>query len=365
MQRLGMIVVPVGTRAELIKLSSLLRGLEKRHELAFVNLNQHPLEETIEALDIPSPALTLEENLREAWQRTGPFGLWRWYGKGLKTLRKLVREGRGKKVVIGHGNTFAMHMAMRLGKMRAVTAVHIEAGVRSFFPIKPDFKNWRRARFADYMYRYGDTRAAVSIAVMKSCVTNMDREGIETQKICTGDPMVEIVRDALKRRARVKPPKEYILANATRSIDSRAKAKSVIDAMKKSRLRILYTINPKIEARLRGYGLWKSFSDVAETYPPLNYVDFVRLMAKARAVMTDSNTTQEECAVLNKPCIVTNDFAQFPELVDGCAVRVAGCDSTALTDALRDVEDNAFARVTIGDGKATERTLKTIKELVE
>lgn len=358
-----MIVVPVGTRAELIKMSSLLLALEKSSEAyTFINLNQHPLDEIISSLGLPEPHVTNPYNLREAWSRARAIGASRWFRSSAKIIGEQYVNTEDRVVILGHGNTLAMDLA--LGIHRSLrsrgSSVHIEAGVRAFFPVKPDVNNWRRARFADLMYRQGDRRADVNIAVMKSSLHNLSAEGFGGTYV--QDPMVEIVSRTLKRRARVKKPKgRYMAANATRSIDSRKKALALLGALGRSGERVVYAVNPKIEARLRSYGIWNEFSATVDVREPMDYASFVHLMKGAQAVITDSNSTQEECAVLRKRCIVTNDFAQFPELARG-VVRVTGCHEERLVNALSAVKP---PKITIGDGHATERILEEIRRLAQ
>ena len=51
--------------------------------------------------------------------------------------------------------------------------------------------------------------------------------------------------------------------------------------------------------------------------PPVDYLEFVHLMARADLVLTDSGGVQEEAPSLGKPVLVLREVTERPEGVDG------------------------------------------------
>jgi UDP-N-acetylglucosamine 2-epimerase (non-hydrolysing) len=58
---------------------------------------------------------------------------------------------------------------------------------------------------------------------------------------------------------------------------------------------------------------------------PLGFPDFVKLERHARAVLSDSGTVQEECAIFHVPNVTLRDVTERPETLE--------CGSNVLTGA--------------------------------
>ena len=60
--------------------------------------------------------------------------------------------------------------------------------------------------------------------------------------------------------------------------------------------------------------------------PPVDYVEFVHLMARADLVLTDSGGVQEEAPSLGKPVLVLREVTERPEGVAAGTAMVVGTD---------------------------------------
>ena len=58
--------------------------------------------------------------------------------------------------------------------------------------------------------------------------------------------------------------------------------------------------------------------------PPVDYLEFVHLMARAHLILTDSGGVQEEAPSLGKPVLVLRDTTERPEGVDAGTLRLVG-----------------------------------------
>jgi UDP-N-acetylglucosamine 2-epimerase (non-hydrolysing) len=102
---------------------------------------------------------------------------------------------------------------------------------------------------------------------------------------------------------------------------------------------------------------------------PLDYEDFVHLLARSYLVLTDSGGVQEEAPSLGKPVLVLRDVTERPEGVEaGTAVLVGTEPATIVAEASRLLEDaEAYARRACianpyGDGRAAERIVDALAE---
>jgi UDP-N-acetylglucosamine 2-epimerase (non-hydrolysing) len=100
---------------------------------------------------------------------------------------------------------------------------------------------------------------------------------------------------------------------------------------------------------------------------PLDYLDFVHLMKRARLILTDSGGVQEEAPSLGRPVLVLREVTERPEGVAAGTARIVGTDPGAIRDAVRDLLQDpiayaamAQARNPYGDGRASERIADAI-----
>ena len=96
--------------------------------------------------------------------------------------------------------------------------------------------------------------------------------------------------------------------------------------------------------------------------PPLTYPQFIQLMAKAYAIVTDSGGIQEEAPSLNTPVIVVRDNTERTEGLENGCLRLAGTEKDNILYELNLlITDKAHykrmqqANNPFGDGRAAER----------
>lgn len=101
---------------------------------------------------------------------------------------------------------------------------------------------------------------------------------------------------------------------------------------------------------------------------PLDYLDFVNLMAKSFLILTDSGGVQEEGPHFGVPILVLRYVTERPDAVDYGTVKLVGLDEeTIYTTALKLIEDeNEYKKMAnavnpYGDGLSSDRTIKIIK----
>ncbi len=102
---------------------------------------------------------------------------------------------------------------------------------------------------------------------------------------------------------------------------------------------------------------------------PLQYLEFVHLMAKATVVLTDSGGIQEEAPGLGKPVLVMRDTTERPEALASGTVHLVGTDYDKIVSEVSTLLDDAeaYARMShavnpYGDGKACQRIADALKQ---
>jgi UDP-N-acetylglucosamine 2-epimerase (non-hydrolysing) len=93
---------------------------------------------------------------------------------------------------------------------------------------------------------------------------------------------------------------------------------------------------------------------------PLPYLDFVRLMANARCVLTDSGGVQEETTALGVPCLTLRSSTERPITVVQGTNRIVGLDPARIDAAWEEIRRGRWPAGRIPelwDGKAAERVV--------
>ena len=101
---------------------------------------------------------------------------------------------------------------------------------------------------------------------------------------------------------------------------------------------------------------------------PLDYLDFVNIMAKSYLIFTDSGGVQEEGPHFGIPILVLRSVTERPDAVDFGTVKLVGLDednifdtAVQLIDHKEEYEKMANAVNPYGDGLSAIRTIKIIK----
>ncbi|HVP14656.1 MAG TPA: UDP-N-acetylglucosamine 2-epimerase, partial [Terriglobales bacterium] len=98
---------------------------------------------------------------------------------------------------------------------------------------------------------------------------------------------------------------------------------------------------------------------------PLGYLDFLKLMAHARVVLTDSGGIQEETTILGVPCLTLRENTERPVTVEVGTNRLVGQQPERILAAYREVmaARGASGRIPpLWDGGAAGRIVEVLRE---
>ncbi len=120
---------------------------------------------------------------------------------------------------------------------------------------------------------------------------------------------------------------------------------------------VVFPVHPRTQRRLGDLGLDLG---VVELREPLGYLEMIRLVRGAYAVVTDSGGLQEETTVLGVPCLTVREHTERPiTLTEGTNRLVP--DPRDLPDAVRAAGGRAGSRQLAGwDGHAGERIIRAL-----
>ncbi|MEZ5290843.1 MAG: UDP-N-acetylglucosamine 2-epimerase (non-hydrolyzing) [Vicinamibacterales bacterium] len=325
------ILTVVGTRPEIIRLSRVIPLLDQhsRHVLVHTGQNHDPLLSDVffDQLGVRAPDVHLGITAAGFASQVGAL---------LAAIGPVFeRERPDRLLVLGDTNSgLAAFVAARMG----IPVYHMEAGNRCYDDRVPEEVNRRVI----------DHASTVLMPYTERSKENLVREGIERERIfVTGNPIHEVLThyragidasDALARFG-VEPRRYFLLTmHRAENVDDPARLARLVDAVVRVSAEqgstVLFSVHPRTADRLRRAGLQP---DPAHVRPlePLGFFDFVRLEREARAVMSDSGTVQEECALFRVPNVTIRDVTERPETLECGSNLVSSADPDAVADAMR------------------------------
>ena len=353
------IVTVIGNRPQFVKAAAVSRLLREQHEEHLVHTGQHYDDELstvfIEELGIPRPELELGIGGGSNTEQTARM---------LTELAPLLTERRPDAVLV-YGDTNSTLAGALAGAQAQVPVVHVEAGLRSFDRRMPEELN---RVVTDHL-------ATLLLAPTATAVGNLEREHVGGRTLLVGDVMVDVAElirpralldDAPLARAGVTAG-GYLLATAHRAgnVDDPARLAALVRVLREaSDLPVVLPLHPRTRARLQDAGLLEQLEagEDVRILPPLGYVAFTALLARAAGVLTDSGGVQKEAYLAGVRCVTLRDTTEWVETVDAGWNTLVDLDTDAARAALaRPLPD---ARPDLyGDGHAGARVVAAIGAL--
>ena len=258
----------------------------------------------------------------------------------MRAFEPVVLEQRPDAVlVVGDVNsTIACGLvAVKLG----VRLVHVEAGLRSFDREMPEEINRVLT----------DAISDLLFCTEQSGVDNLRREGIADAKIhLVGNVMIDTL---LRHRERAEAsrvletlglaPGGYAVLTLHRpsNVDDPAVLAKLLDVLEVivADQPLVFPVHPRTRQKLEQFGLAARVAaqPALRLVDPVGYLDFLKLMAHARVVLTDSGGIQEETTILGVPCLTLRENTERPVTVELGTNRLVGQQPDRILAAYREV----------------------------
>lgn len=351
----------LGTRPEIIKLSPLIRELEKNQaDFYIIHSNQHYSEDMdkvfFEELELPNPKYNL--------------------GVGSAPREEMIARIKAKTleifaldkpdIVYVQGDTNTVLAGALAAKEAGVKIAHIEAGLRSYDKTMPEETNRIETdHISDYLFT--PTKKASEILIGESIpkekihmVGNTIVDAV-TQNLQIAERKVSIL-DKLELKKQ-----EYFLLTLHRpsNVDEKQPLEYILEALSqihgKYHLPIIFPIHPRTKKQLSKFALYSPEGTME--IEPVGFLEMLQLEQNAKLILTDSGGIQEEACILRVPCVTLRFNTERPETLEVGANILAGSDKekilTGITEMLQKTTDwpNPF-----GDGTAAQQILKITEE---
>jgi UDP-N-acetylglucosamine 2-epimerase (non-hydrolysing) len=212
----------------------------------------------------------------------------------------------------------------------------MEAGNRCFDDRVPEEVNRRIV----------DHSSTILLPYTERSRANLLAEGIDKEHIfVTGNPIQEVIMtfqnniessDILGTLG-VKPF-DYFLVTLHRveNTDDKSRLESIFEGLgqiaAKFGKKVLISVHPRTAEKLVKFSIIVDPQKI-RLLDPLGFFDFVKLEKNSLAVLTDSGTVQEECAIFRVPNITLRDVTERPETIECGSNILSGAEPDSIVRA--------------------------------
>ena len=322
------VITFVGTRPEIIKLSRVIAKLDKftNHILVHTGQNyDYELNEIFfEDLEIRKPDYFLNAADLTATKTIGKILI-----EADTILEKLNPEA---VMVLGDTNSC---MSLIAAKKRKIPTFHLEAGNRCFDLRVPEEVNRKIL----------DHAADINITFSSMAREYLFNEGLPKDMIIkVGSPMLEVInfyKDKVTN-SRILSDLEisennYFLVSIHReeNINSKNfyKISEILNSIAdKYEIPIIVSTHPRTRKKIEQSKC--SFNNKIRFLKPQNLSNYLKLQIKAKTVLSDSGTINEESSILNFPALNIREAHERPEAMEETSVIMTGINCERILQSL-------------------------------
>ena len=353
-----------GARPNFVKIASVIKSCRKVSDIQsiLVHTGQHyspnMSKAFFEDLNIPQPDINLEVGSGSHAVQTAEI---------MKRFEPvLIEQAPDAVLVVGDVNSTVacVLVAVKLG----IKTIHVEAGLSSFDRTMPEEIN----RIVT------DSISDLLFVTEKSGRDNLIAEGVAEDKIhFVGNVMIDTLlenkvradeSDILDRLSLTEKEYAVITLHRPSNVDNREVLDGIIDALEciQKDMTIVFPVHPRTVRNMKENGSITRLEKLANIrlLEPLGYIDFLKLMADSKIILTDSGGMQEESIILGVPCLTLRENTERPVTITEGTNRLVGTSAKAILKGYEEafIHSNGARVPDLWDGKAADRIASIIAE---
>lgn len=296
------ILTIVWTRPELIRLSEVIKVLDKHTEHVFVhtwqNFTHHLHEQFFDELNLRTPDYQLNKE-----QSSGFKFIWKMY----EEIDEIINKETPEAVLILWDTNSCL--STYVAKRKKIPVFHMEAGNRCYDENVPEETN---------------RKVIDSLSTYLLPYTQRSRENLLTEWyhpskiIVTWNPILEVISKYLDDIWNKEIKEDYILVTLHReeNVTNEINLKNIVSALNEisGNTKVILSVHPKLEEMIEKFNI--SFWENIELNKPFWFKKFLNLEKYAKCVLSDSWTVPEECNILKTPCVLLRTSTERPELLE-------------------------------------------------
>ena len=380
------ILLVFGTRPEAIKMAPLVKKLQSMPEdfqtiVCVTGQHREMLDQVLHIFDIiPDYDLNIMKQGQDLYDVTS---------RVLLGMREVLKEVQPDMVLV-HDDTTTSTATALAAFYQQIPVGHVEAGLRTgniYSPWPEEMNRLMTGRIATYHF------SPTPLSKQNLLSENVN----ENQILVTGNTVIDALRIVVERLQndedlcaeqdrvlaaagydvhRLEDGKKLVLITGHRREnfgDGFIHICTAIRDLKNKYKEVDFVypmhLNPNVRKPIHEV-FGEDLSDLGNLFfiEPLQYLEFVHLMAKSTIVLTDSGGIQEEAPGLGKPVLVMRDTTERPEALVAGTVHLVGTNYDKIVNEVSTLLDDAEAYEKMskavnpyGDGHACERIVDFLK----
>lgn len=321
----------LGTRPEIIRLSSVISTLEKYTDHVLVHTGQnydYELNQVFfDELGVSRPDYFLDIDTSSLGKVLGEIII--------KTEEVILRENPDAFLVLGDTNSA---VSLMMAKRMKIPTYHMEAGNRSFDPNVPEETN---RKLVDHL-------ADFNLVYTEHARRHLLSEGLSHRYIyLTGSPMKEVLmskldnikKSAILEKLGLEAGKYFIVSvHREENVDSPDNLRKVLACLEslhdEYKLPIVVSTHPRTRNRLEQLNIDTASQDIS-FLKPFGFFDYNQLQMNAFCAISDSGTISEESAILDFPAVTLRNSLERPEALDAGSILISGLNPEILLSAVK------------------------------
>lgn len=363
------VMLVFGTRPEAIKMAPLVKALQNsqtQFETVVCVTGQHRemLDQVLEVFQItPDYDLNIMKPGQDLCDITTHVL------QGMKEVLCKVSP----QLVLVHGDTTTSMAAALAAFYQHIPVAHVEAGLRTYDKYSPwpeEINRQMTARIASWHF-----------APTARNRDNLLNEGVEANDIfVTGNTVIDALHWILQKEGIVPSAntegRRMVLVTCHRRENFGEGLTNVCRAIQDLCLKypdvdFVVPMHPNPHLRKTIQDIWElgERPDNLILREPFDYLGFIKTMANATLILTDSGGIQEEAPGLGKPVLVMRQTTERAEALEAGTVKLVGtCRETIVREASRLLDDEAayqhMAKAVnpYGDGTACEKIVRILQD---
>ncbi len=334
MKKLKVMTV-VGTRPEIIRLSSVIQKLEESEAIDHVlvhtgqNYDYELNEVFFEDFGLRKPDYFLNAAGNTPMETVGQI---------LANIDPiLIDEAPDSFLVLGYTNSCLCAIA---AKRHRIPIFHMEAGNRCFDQRVPEETNRKIVdHVADINLTYSDIAREYLLA-----------EGLPADQIIkTGSPMFEVLNakfediNSAESYTHLNLEKgQYFVVSAHRdeNINSERNFFNLVDTLNEIaevyQLPVIVSTHPRTRKMIEEKGV--QFNKLVQLMKPIGFTEYNNLQMNSKAVLSDSGTISEESSILGFKALNLREAHERPEAMEEGAVMMVGLEKERIMQGLAILE---------------------------